>query len=469
MVPNGFYWVAPADLVAPEYRMEEIEVTPGCPGAGRPLADIAGSAIIAALHRPEGELVPQPSGNTVLEPGDVLIAMGTASTMDRLEALLAAQGASPAARSGMRPDSSEIEKDARPCPRQLGHGTCDLPRPDHPYGPLTLDHRQMVDRVIRHQLERGRERRGRDDRNRLARDPLSRPRFARVNAAGERAQQIARGEDADQATEVGHDRRSNIALAHPLGDLAQRVLRRDDEHLGRHDLGNRRVLPVAFRYRLAQRESAASGLRARELVWPQLDLDGNGARRGRGRLRLAGSGEPCEERRQVATDDLRRRPPQRLEAPGRRPAVAAAHLMPEVARRPAGEQQSAQYGPERMGLGDRTQIGGDRLGRGVGLLRGDPALLDRETRHVAGGKDVSETGDAALLVGDDEPVAGVRDPVACLRRIDVCVERDAALVEELLGSRARGAAEELERLFLRRHQRDLYVRDAARRDVRPDQ
>jgi voltage-gated potassium channel len=75
--------------VAPEYRMEEIEVTPGCVGAGRPLADVGGSAIVAALRRPDGELVPQPSGETVLQPGDVLVAMGTATTMDRLEALFA--------------------------------------------------------------------------------------------------------------------------------------------------------------------------------------------------------------------------------------------------------------------------------------------------------------------------------------------------------------------------------------------
>ena len=43
--------VAGAVAVAPQYRMEEIEVTPGCPGAGRPIADIAGSAIMAALYR----------------------------------------------------------------------------------------------------------------------------------------------------------------------------------------------------------------------------------------------------------------------------------------------------------------------------------------------------------------------------------------------------------------------------------
>jgi voltage-gated potassium channel len=75
--------------VAPEYRMEEIEVTLGCAGAGRPIADLAGSAIIAALRRPDGRLVPQPSGETVVQPGDFLIAIGTASTMDRLETLFA--------------------------------------------------------------------------------------------------------------------------------------------------------------------------------------------------------------------------------------------------------------------------------------------------------------------------------------------------------------------------------------------
>jgi voltage-gated potassium channel len=75
--------------VAPEYRMEEIEVTPGCSGAGKRLADVAGSTIVAALRRPDGELVPQPSGDTVLEPGDVLIAMGTVPAMNRLEALFA--------------------------------------------------------------------------------------------------------------------------------------------------------------------------------------------------------------------------------------------------------------------------------------------------------------------------------------------------------------------------------------------
>lgn len=75
--------------VAPEYRMEEIEVTPGCAGAGRPLADLAGSAIVAAVRTRDGRLEPQPSGERVVQAGDVLVAMGTSAALDRLEALLA--------------------------------------------------------------------------------------------------------------------------------------------------------------------------------------------------------------------------------------------------------------------------------------------------------------------------------------------------------------------------------------------
>ena len=73
--------------VAPEYRMEEIEASPGCPGAGRPLADIAGPAIVAAIRRSGGELVPQPPSDTVVEAGDVVIVMGTPETIGRLETL----------------------------------------------------------------------------------------------------------------------------------------------------------------------------------------------------------------------------------------------------------------------------------------------------------------------------------------------------------------------------------------------
>ena len=49
----------------------------------------------------------------------------------------------------------------------------------------------------------------------------------------------------------------------------------------------------------------------------------------------------------------------------------------------AGEQHAAQDGLERLGLDVGAGARGDRLGRGVGLLRGEPALLDREGDRVA--------------------------------------------------------------------------------------
>jgi voltage-gated potassium channel len=73
--------------VSPEYRMEEIDVSPGCPGAGQALADVAGPAIVAAVRKDGGELVPRPPGDTVVEPGDVLIVIGTDETIGRLEEL----------------------------------------------------------------------------------------------------------------------------------------------------------------------------------------------------------------------------------------------------------------------------------------------------------------------------------------------------------------------------------------------
>jgi voltage-gated potassium channel len=71
--------------VAPEYRMEEIEVTAGCPADGRRIDDVRGSSIIVVLRSPAGEMQPMPPGDTVLAAEDVLVAMGTGAAMDELE------------------------------------------------------------------------------------------------------------------------------------------------------------------------------------------------------------------------------------------------------------------------------------------------------------------------------------------------------------------------------------------------
>jgi voltage-gated potassium channel len=73
--------------VAPEYRMEEIDVTPGCEGEGKSIGEVRGTTMVAALRRSDGSVHPQPPGDTTLRAGDVLIAMGTVEALGRLESM----------------------------------------------------------------------------------------------------------------------------------------------------------------------------------------------------------------------------------------------------------------------------------------------------------------------------------------------------------------------------------------------
>jgi voltage-gated potassium channel len=74
-----------------EYRMEEIGVSEGCEGAHQTIGDIRGGSMIVGLRRGEA-FEPQPAAETVLLPGDVLMAMGTPTTLDRLERLFEPRG-----------------------------------------------------------------------------------------------------------------------------------------------------------------------------------------------------------------------------------------------------------------------------------------------------------------------------------------------------------------------------------------
>ena len=71
--------------VAPEYRMEEIEVTQGCDAAGKAVGDVSGSAVVVALRKADGKVHPQPPAESRLHPGDVVVAMGTTEALTRLE------------------------------------------------------------------------------------------------------------------------------------------------------------------------------------------------------------------------------------------------------------------------------------------------------------------------------------------------------------------------------------------------
>lgn len=69
-----------------EYRMEEILVREGCEGARQSVGDIRGGAMIVGLRR-DSRFQPQPPGDIVLLPGDVVMAMGTPTALERLEDL----------------------------------------------------------------------------------------------------------------------------------------------------------------------------------------------------------------------------------------------------------------------------------------------------------------------------------------------------------------------------------------------
>ncbi|HEX3561732.1 MAG TPA: TrkA family potassium uptake protein [Solirubrobacterales bacterium] len=73
--------------VAPEYRMEEIDVSEGCEGAGKTIAEVRGTTTIAAVRGTDGMVHPQPSSDTVLHSGDVLVAMGTTDALKKLESM----------------------------------------------------------------------------------------------------------------------------------------------------------------------------------------------------------------------------------------------------------------------------------------------------------------------------------------------------------------------------------------------
>jgi voltage-gated potassium channel len=92
--------VAGVVTVAPEYRMEEIDVSEDCDGVGKRISEIRGTATIVALRRVDGKVEPQPAGDRKLQAGDVLMAMGTRDAMDRLEHIFESRSAPVTERAG---------------------------------------------------------------------------------------------------------------------------------------------------------------------------------------------------------------------------------------------------------------------------------------------------------------------------------------------------------------------------------
>jgi voltage-gated potassium channel len=77
----------------PDMRFEEVEVTERCPHAGRSIRDVAvrreTGAVIVALRKRDGSFDTTPDPDSTLDVGDVMIVVGTADELRRLEELFA--------------------------------------------------------------------------------------------------------------------------------------------------------------------------------------------------------------------------------------------------------------------------------------------------------------------------------------------------------------------------------------------
>jgi voltage-gated potassium channel len=77
----------------PDLRFEEIEITRDCPQAGRTIRDTRvrheTGALIVALRKADGTFDTTPNPDAELNPGDVLIAVGTEQELKALEELFA--------------------------------------------------------------------------------------------------------------------------------------------------------------------------------------------------------------------------------------------------------------------------------------------------------------------------------------------------------------------------------------------
>ena len=74
-------------LQVAELRMEEIQVTPECTGVGQSIEEVRGRAVIVALRRQGGALRAQPSPQSIIAEGDMLVALGSPAELERLEGI----------------------------------------------------------------------------------------------------------------------------------------------------------------------------------------------------------------------------------------------------------------------------------------------------------------------------------------------------------------------------------------------
>ena len=229
----------------------------------------------------------------------------------------------------------------------------------------------------------------------------------------------------DQTSVVHDERRAGVVLAHLLGHLAERVLRCDEEHVQGHQLADRVALVFEHRERKSRR------LRFRRSAATSSSISitsAGGVASGGG----SSSGEPGKERCEVAAGTF-------VGGHQRGSGLCVSTLpVPVSSRRGSADgrrsEETPQHRPERMCRTSAPELGGDRLGRSVGELGGDAALLDREGGDVPGGVDVVDAADAAVRVDRDKAIDGLRQAVdawaAQSRQGDNAVDVETAFRDE---------------------------------------
>ena len=70
------------------FRVAQLTVVAGSSGAGHSISALRGGAFVVGLRRATGAFLPLPPGETVLRPGDMVMALGTPATLARIEQLL---------------------------------------------------------------------------------------------------------------------------------------------------------------------------------------------------------------------------------------------------------------------------------------------------------------------------------------------------------------------------------------------
>lgn len=71
-----------------DFRVEELTVVADCSGAGHSISVLRGGAFVVGLRRSTGAFLPMPADETVLRPGDTVMALGTPVALARIERLL---------------------------------------------------------------------------------------------------------------------------------------------------------------------------------------------------------------------------------------------------------------------------------------------------------------------------------------------------------------------------------------------